>query len=540
MRLIPVTAADSYYAIGEKNPVSMALLQNLVPAPDSNYQWVCRPAATQLPGSVNADFGQICALTVIGNRAYGMVKSLSAFSGKDIPFCYDLLGGAYISITGPAAGNLPTSAPTTGDWVPPHLELVGTKLICTHSGFSGTGANFFGVIDTTNPSALTWTSANTATNLLPSAPVWCSQFFQRAYYFCTPANAQPSAIASDSLNATTITNPSYILTFDDNIPLLCGGTLGLDTQLGGKVASLIVFKRGAAQMYQVTGDFAATSTNGIPFLQVNNFSVGIGTFAPNSVCKTPKGLIFVAPDGMRVVDFDAHVSDPIGYAGTGITVPYVSSVTASRIAANCDGSTIRTSTQNGAMSGTPQQDWCFDIVRGVWHGPHTFPIALMAIYNRQFVIAPIGIPGLWISSITPNSSSTYVENGASYSCVYQSALMPDRDTLSQLSTSKAVFYQGYGSSAVTYNISALDANGNIINYTSLQFVGTQTLWDQFVFGAGVWLGSSKNLAVSEIPWSFPIVFDRMAIQITVVAAAGVRLGNVLIDIDELSYTAQPP
>jgi hypothetical protein len=536
MKLTPHTAADSYYALGGVQPYSMALLQNLVPAPDSSDQWVPRPAATLFPGSNNADFGFISALVIIGNRAYGMVKSVTSFPGKDKPFCYDLLGGSLLTITGITTANLPTSVASTGVWTPPHMELIGTKIIVTHPGFSGSGANFFGVIDTTNPGALTWTSANTATNLLPSVPVWVSQFFQRAYFYCNPTNAQPAVLASDVLVPTARSNATYILTFDDGIPLLCGGTLGLDTQLGGKLQSLIIFKQGANQMHQVTGDFSATADNGIPPVSINAFSSGTGTDAPNTVCKTPKGLAFVAPDGLRLVDFDAHVSDPIGFNGQGISVPFIASVIPSRMSASSNGTILRISTINGSVAGQPQQDWCLDLVRQIWYGPHTFPVSLSVAYANNFVVVPSGISGLWSSDMTPDPNSVYVENGANYNCVYQSGLMPDRDMLYELECSKAVFYQGFGAGTVNYSVAALNQDGNVLDFCTLQFVGSFTLWDQFVWGAGVWLGNSKNMSATEIPWNYPVVFDRMAIQITVQASAGVRLGGVLMQALELGYT----
>ncbi|PWT78213.1 MAG: hypothetical protein C5B60_01495 [Chloroflexi bacterium] len=551
------TCADSFYSLGGPEPTSLSILQNLVPAPDTLDHWVPRPAETFMPHSTDVGIGTgfISAAVIVGNRLYGMVAGSGTLAGFDVPFCYDLNGNAVITIGGITATNVPTSVASSGSWAPPHMELIGTKIIVTHPGYTGTGGNYFGVIDTTTPSALTWTSTNTTGTAggLPSVPVWVSQFFQRAYYYCNPVGAQPSLVASDVLIPLTRSQSAYVMTFDGNFPLLCGGSLGLDTQLGGKVASLIVFTAGAQRMFQVTGDFAGgnpfdsahpvAAASYISPLQVNPFSVGTGTIAPNTVCVTPKGLAFVAPDGLRMVDFDAHVSDPIGFAGQGVAVPFIASVQPTRMAAACNGQVIRIATQNGSVQGNPIQDWCLDIVRGIWHGPHTFAHSLLTPWtnlsgNNVFVNTSPTLAGLWLSNLVPNSSSGYVENGANYQCIVQSALMPDRPTLSELACGKAIFYQGYGAGNTAYNVSMLDQDSNVIDSCNLQYTAVQTLWDQFTWGSGVWLGTSANLRATEIAWHFPLVFDRMSIRISVQAAAGLRLASVILDIEELGYTAQ--
>lgn len=535
LKLAPVSCADSFYALGGDAPKSMALLQNLIPAPDTKDHWIPRPAATKFTGSDTFTPGFVSCQLLIGTRLYGMVSS-ALNAGKDQPFCYDLLGGAFITISGITSGNVPTSPPATGGWTPPHMELVGVKIVVTHTGFSGAGSNFFGLIDISNPSSLTWTTANTATNALPSVPVWVTNFYQRAYFFCNPTNAQPSVIASDVLVPATRTNATYILTFGDNVPLLCGGVLGFDNQLGGQISALIIFKSNGAGMFQVTGDFALTGSQAIAQAQMN---VPTGTLAPNSVVGTPQGLAFVAPDGLRMVDFQGHVSDPIGFGGTGVSTPFINAVVPSRIAAACNATTVRISTQNGGVAGAPQQDWCFDFARKIWYGPHTFPISLISSYNNSFVVSAPAIKGFWQSDIVPTSTSTYTENGASYQCVYQSAFFPERDDLNELSMTRGVFYQTYGVGTTVYNVSALDENGNPLGFTTASFSSTGAVWGTAVWGSGALLGSSQAMAATNIPWPNPVVFDRMAMQISFTAVGGTRLGNVILELNVEGETVTP-
>src|SRR4029077_20210968 len=97
-----------------------------------------------------------CAL-VIGDRVYGLVPS-DLHAGSDEPFVYDLAAGAFIAVSGITADNVPQSPPTSGDWVPPIMAQVASRILVTHPGFPGgevkfgwfdvSGGNFVVVGDT--------------------------------------------------------------------------------------------------------------------------------------------------------------------------------------------------------------------------------------------------------------------------------------------------------------------------------------------------------------------------------------------------------
>ncbi len=529
----------------------MAALSNLVPAPDTTDQWVPRPAATKFsgsPGPLNAPF--VSAQIVVGNLLFGMKNDNV---GHDVPFCFDILANANIAITGIGAGNVPAAASTTGSWQPPHMEVIGVKIIVTHVGFSGVGANFFGVIDITNLAAPTWTSSNTATTALPSVPVWVSQFNQRAFFFCNPTNAQPAVLATDALNPVSRsgTVAPFILTFGDNIPLLCGGTLGVSNQLGGIIQALMVFKQQPTNIFQITGDFtvggstaAQTGVTGQQLLTLNTLNVATGTQAPNSVTQTPRGLMFLAPDGWRLIDFNAHVSDPIGLGGSGIAVPFLNAVQPTRIAAACNATTLRASVQNGAAAGSPQQEWCYDLVRDCWYGPHTFAVSLISTFGNSFIIStPAGTPGvvgLWQSDLLPNSGSVYVEDGAQLQCTYQSALLPDRQSIDEISCVRAVFYQGYGAGNTTYNISIQDQNANVLvgGFVSQSYTSLPVVWGGFTWGSGQSLGTVAQIAGYKVNWTAPLVFDRVSVVVQVTANPGVRIGSFYLDVEQESWTVE--
>ncbi|HXI96040.1 MAG TPA: hypothetical protein VNG04_07925, partial [Candidatus Acidoferrum sp.] len=97
-----------------------------------------------------AAVGPITALLVLGDLAYGMIGS-GTFGGRDEPFLVNLKTGVHFAIQGANAQNLPLSPPASGDWTPPIMAVVGTKIIVCHPGFGGVGSGFFfGWLDFSN------------------------------------------------------------------------------------------------------------------------------------------------------------------------------------------------------------------------------------------------------------------------------------------------------------------------------------------------------------------------------------------------------
>lgn len=517
-------------------PGAMTSLQNLVPDPTTRNLWVPRPASIELEDfSGIAGAGFISAMIVIGTFVYGMIAS-SATAGHDQPFCYDIATNALITITGFNSGNTPVSPPTTGDWTPPTMALIGVKVTVTHPGFDGV-TNFVGWIDISNPAAPTWTAGNTSVNALPAVPTWVAQFTERAYYGVNPHNGQPAVIATDVLDPTTRTNGSYVLTFGDNVTLTAGAGLPLSNLLGGIIGSLIVFK-GSANMYQVTGDFASTTSP----IAVNTLNVATGTLAPNSICPTPLGLAFISPQGLRVIGFNAVVGDPIGEPAekspAGIVVPFTNAVVPTRVAAACNSKVIRVSTENGDVANSPNQEWWFDLVRKVWSGPHTFPASLISAYNNTFIMTPVGVlKSLWQSDVAPTLSTSYTENGVELTWQYETVLLPARKDMNQCVMNDTLIYIGFGAGAGNINVIVQDENASPLGVVALPQVGAATIWGEFIWGEALWGGAQGVMAARSIDWTAPIEFDRISFLVSGNSAAGVRLGDSYFKYQPLGYLA---
>jgi hypothetical protein len=494
-------------------PGAMASLANLVPAPHTRGVFVARPAAEQLADFASfTSLGQGEALLTIGSRYYGLVAS-GRFPGHSEPFCYDTSTTAFVPISGVTINNTPSSISTLGDWEPPTMARVGSRVLVTHPGF--TGSNLFGWFDIsgftdngktgtthsnttidglsanvllagwrpgmtitdssgdlpagtrivsvaanglsivvsqaatgshggdaftvsggTNAAPL-WCAGNVNQNPLISRPVAVAQFSGRAYY--AVGNAVAFSDTADPLQATDAL-VVQVITFQNGLNVTALAGLPLDNQLGGIIQSLMVFQ-GAAIIQQITGDAALTSSN----LAVNTLNVAVGTLAPNSIASTPLGLMFIAPDGLRLIDFTGHVSEPIGANGDGISLPFINATNPSRISAAYNEDVYRVTVTSAigvggeVLNSTQSLEYWYHLKLKTWTGPHSFPFRLIA--PSQTSLAFVGfamtanVLGLWQSASLPSNVpglvSSYTENGAVLSYLYRPVLMPDNQEMAE-------------------------------------------------------------------------------------------------------------
>lgn len=508
---------------------AMSMLANLVPSPTTPGLFVPRPASvllTNFSGFSTPTY--ITAVQVIGTRVYGMISSAKN-PGYDEPFCYDTATDAFVSISGVTSSNVPASPPSSGDWTPPQMvAITASTIIVTHSGFSGIGANFFGVLDISTLSSPAWSSSNTTTHALPSVPIAVAQFNGRAWFACGNA-----IYYSDSLAPTTITNASQVLVFGDNQPVTAISGLPLSNLLGGVVQSLIVFK-GAEYMAQITGD-AATSN-----LAINDMNIVSGTLAPNTLVPTPYGLCYIAPDGLRIVDFSAKVGDPIGANGEGVNIPFLNVVTPSRMCADFNENSLRVTVQNGTISGDPYQEYHFDFKRKIWTGPHTsaaYMISSIHVGEPTFVSALVGTQGeLFTSTIMPHLDSTYTENGSQLSWTYQTVLLPDNQQMAMNKiTQTSIALQLPATSSVT--IIAANEIGMVLDTVTLTTSNTSTtIWGSFLWGGAVWGAATGYFQQYFVPWTQPLVFKQMSVLVSGGSYNGGAIGNLYLRYQILGYS----
>lgn len=510
---------------------AMGSLQNLIPDVTTKNLWQCRPASiSKTTFGTFTTPGFISAFKIVGTRAYGMIAS-GRNPGFDEPFCFDLPTQTFQVVTGITGANVPVSPASSGTWTPPIMDLIGVRLVVTHPGFTGGGGMFFGWFDISDPANITWSAGNTAPTALAAPPIAVAQFGGRAWFLVNPPTGNPAAYFSDVLLATTITLGTQILTFNDNTPLTAAAGLPLTSQLGGIIQSLIVFK-GVSNIYQITGD-AATNN-----LSMNSLNVATGTLSPLSVCTTPKGLAFIAPDGLRIIDFQARVSDPIGNSGDGVATPFVYSVIPSRVAAACNTNIIRVQVQNGFATGSPSQEWWLHLSRGVWSGPHTFASSLIQPYSNTFIKTAIGVDAkLFQSDPVQSVTSTYVENGTQMTFAWQTSMMPDPEQMAEFALGETTINMALAPS-ITVSVSAGDQEGALYDTVAVVATGTPTIWGAFTWGQALWQGAANALYPRPINWAIPIVFRRLFLGATGSCASGVKIGDAFLRLQKLGYLQQ--
>jgi hypothetical protein len=507
----------------------MASLKNLVPFPAGKNYWYCRPAMVQMTDFATfntPDF--ISCFIVVGDRAYGMIKS-QRFAGFEEPFSYDLAGGTFTAIAGPTALNTPSVTTSSGTWVPPTMAVVGTKIIVTHPGWSGVGANFFGVIDIANPGAPTWTSSNTATNALPVVPTAVANFNGRAMFLVNPPTGQPGAYLSDALVPTTITNAGQILTFDDNVQLTALAPLPLASQLGGVVQSMIVFK-GVTNLYQVTGDFTTND------LRKDALNIATGTLSPNSITPTPLGLLFNSPEGLRIISFNAVVSEPIGVEGSGIVVPLTKAKVPSRVCAAANGSVVRVTTQNDDKVGSPFEEYWYDIPRKIWSGPHTSAASLIKRWKNTFVVAPVAqLHSLAQSDVVQSAGTSFTEYGTALTWEYTTAFLPDTQQMAEVSMVETTVNIAFDTTTPSITAEFINADEQTTDIVVMSISGASSIWGSFVWGVSPWGGALTKLKPKQIPWTDPVVFRRGKLRLSGDSSTGIILGDMYMRYQILEF-----
>jgi len=524
----PKGLTDAYDAT-QAFPGACRSLQNLV-FDQANPEIVnCRPGVVQLTdftGFTTPTF--VTCFIAIGDMVYGMV-STGRNAGYDEPFAYSVSGNTFVAISNVLAGNVPLSpSSSTGtNWTPPSMTVVGTKILIAHAGFSGVGANFIGVIDISVPATPAWSSSNLATNALPSVPTVVANLNNRAYYVCGNV-----AYFSDVLVPLTRTNASQSLTLGDTTPILALSGLPVQTTSSGVVQALLAFK--AFQIWQITGDLATTN------LALNYLSLNVGTSAPRSVVQTPYGTNFSAIDGPYVVD-PLGVVKPLTKSQReneqDIQQPFINCRFPSRVSAGYSGGTYRISLDTIVDGQDVSYEYWFDLERRRWNGPHTFPQDCCAQMGNYFVISYRGQGAkLYKSELTSSATSVYTDAGSPVSFLLESSTFPKDGSMMEKMVVESTVELSTAGATVTYQVNAINDQRTVLNSTNISVQGSTALWGTAVWGAFTW-GASINIPkVYTIPWTKPLVFQKMAIQITGMASSNISIGTFFARYQETGYT----
>lgn len=520
VRFIARTLADAANETPETkdNPEGSCLqLVNLVPDRATPGLHAPRPGKALLLSMVSGDFNGIASVfLVLGTRIYGMVNSVS-LSPNEVPFCYDTSTASFVTITGSTSGNTPSGAKTTQttDWSPPTMALVGTKVILTHPGFSG--SNFIGWIDISVPASPTW-HAGDLTGAIQFAtagvlPVAVSNFNGRAYYA-----VNNTEIFSDILSATNCTNANQILTIGDNNPIL--GHIGqpfTSSQLGGIIQSLAVFK--SLSIAQITGDAALTGG-----VTVNIVITGVGCAAPRTLAVTPLGVMFMANDGIRALQLSGAVSEPL----PAVKLPFIRVTNATRASAAYNNGVYRIGLQTAPTAGATigYYEYHYDLKFG-WSGPHPKCWSHIQPYGMGFLVnrSPGVSTGLLTYSVTPTGSDTYTDEGyvATPNWLRQSAYFKNEPPMSARDLLESQIRYLSSGQGETVTVSSITPQGTQQTQTFMGVVAG-TLWGSFNWGAANWNYSQGAMQPYRVPWNDVTAFDDLSITVSAAPLVNQRVG----------------
>ena len=490
-----------------------------------------RVALTTFPGFSSP--GYISIQFCIGSICYGMIAT-ARNAGKDEPFAYDLINNVFVTISGVTAGNTPTSPASTGAWTPPTAAVIGAKIIITHPGFNGSGSNFFGVLDISNPAAPAWSSSNLATNPLTVVPTAVANYYNRAYF----AIGSHLAI-SDVLVPTARTNASQEVTLGDPSPVIALSGLPVQTTSGGIVAALIAFK--ATQIWQIIGDIASTTN---PYSQ-NFLSLSDGTQSPRSIVQTENGLYWVGTDG----PYSMNAFGAIGHlvhgtqqesAESDIRQPFTLTTSPSRIAADHAGNIYRVCVPTLLSGVSVTRDYWFDMRRRRWNGPHTMTYDCVSNQGAYFVLSGADNPGMLVrSDITPLPSTVYTDLGNPYTVHLQTCALPKTGTMMEHQVVETTVELSSAGVSVDYQVTAIGTDQSTLNSVNVMTQGAGALWGGFTWGDGtLWTSGINAPKVYDVPWSDLIVFSKVAIDIQAKASQNVSIGTAMLRYQDTGYTNQ--
>lgn len=504
-------------------------LTNFIHDPTSANLFAPRPAATvQVDLSGFSPAGPVSVLESCGTHVFGMYGDST---GHDIPFCYDTATGAFQSITGVTASNVPTTQATTGAWVPPKAVVVGNYIVITHPGYNA-GTGLIGIIDVSTFAYSTGNLTQAGTGRFASPPGNVAMFNDRAWY------AYGNQVYfSDPLSPLTQTDAGQFLTVGEVGESVTGMIAqGISTATQGILQALLIFKPNS--IWQVTGDWNyGTAVGGN--LALNQITSSIGCSAPRTIAATPVGVLFMAVDGVRTIPtLSMVVSEP----NKDVVYPFYNVATPSRAAAAYAGDTYRISLDTVTATGQiGRVEYWFSFKANRWSGPHTFPADDYAPFGNAFSLVTNSAPStVWISRPYCTGGDTFVENGVQLQCNMRSVLINPQPPMSEKASIELTAGAVFG--ANPYIVQILSSSNGLLNQGIIQSASSTALWGTsgLVWGqpGATWNPAPYNVAVGNVEFPAPSVFKTCQIVISGQGSLYFRFSRISFRYEALQYTGQ--
>jgi hypothetical protein len=271
----------------------------------------------------------------------------------------------------------------------------------------------------------------------------------------------------------------------------------------------------------VTGDLAQ-----------NIISSSVGCSAGRTVSATPKGLMFMANDGIRTIGHDGRLGDPY----PDLKIPFIYALTPSRSSACYNNNIYRITIQNGHADGSPFEEYWFNMRQNGWTGPHSFTQDMSTPYSNTFISFRNTVtPALFTSDAIQSGASIFVENGSAMDFKILTSPLPDTGTLYENSAILSVIDMQVPQSAQSYTFVASDVASGVLSTAIIAFSSSGAIWNGFTWGVGTWTSTVYGLERYNIPWTTPLVFSRMVWQVTGASIGGLKIGKLAIGYQPLKY-----
>jgi hypothetical protein len=429
------------------------------------------------------------------------------------------------TITGISGSNITMSqAATAASGVNSITVSASGTVITMSANATATALNVSVVVaggTTANP---LWCAGTTTNVPLTGIPSVVGQFNNRPYFA-----VGPYLVFCDPLTLN-ISEATQVLLIGDTSPITALVPLTIiNVATAAPLQGLLVFKQNLITI--VTGD--PTTDN---FANNVLSASGIGTTSPDAVATTPVGVYFIDVDGLRCVELSGNITDPL----PDVRVPFISALTRTRISGAYNAGIYRVCLQNGAVSGTPFQEFWFDLKYKLWTGPHSFRQDVCVPYEGSFVAFSNANPGiLYQTDVVQTATSNFIENGNLLSWIYATSALPDEGDLMYNSLVVSSINVAFKDGAPTLQCVATDEDGTVQGLANILTPGAPSYWGSMIWGAAIWYGQQYGLRPHQIPWTAPVVFSKLILTITAQSSLGFQISNFQGLFQPLGYVSTP-
>ena len=515
-------------------PGSCSFLTNVQPNRGVKGAMIARGGhtpVTTLSGLNTPSF--ISLLGLSGTYFFGMCVSQD-YPGYEVPFLYNLETNTFLSIANVTANNIPQATSPNGPWTPPTYTQVGAYILITHPG--AYGSNVFFWVDLTTGSPV-WNSGNLSINPLPGFPTIVAQYYDRAYFVV--GNAIHYSDAEAPLQRTLDTQ---FLVTGDNLPITAMGGLPLGTGQEGVIQSLMVFKQ--LQIWQITGD------DSLGTLALNELSQATGCQAQNTLTPVPEGLVFLAPDGLRILEVNGNLAFYGAQAQNLVTQELAQSDQPNFILAflNCTDFTRAVAAYTGNIFRISlltvylgvsygYADFWFDTIDRVWVGPHTFSYNALVASDTGFYMASALVNGtLFACPFYPSLDTVYEDNGSPYQVNMKTTWfnLPDMSG-NAYSIQQLLLECPMTGVEPSYSVNILNERGTLLGQGVIDTQGTLGVWGTMVWGDFTWGSPELPLRRQPLNMDNVMVAQGFMAQITQAATDTFIVRELEMKARELGY-----